>query len=224
MIKHAIEAGAHVGDKRRVADVAGSDVDEGEELGRLSLGEFAVAMEHLVALGESEGGSLGFPTEIPIEPVRPQVGVANSPGVEGGAVGGAPVRFDGADVIREGCVGGVDEILGVGEDAWGLVSISQDPESHVSERSRSAVAIGGELAGVVTGVQLPGDVELAEIIDATGAKSLGFGLAQGWELKGRQDSDDGDHDQQFDQCEGWGESWEAGDWGKGNVGNVGNVG
>jgi hypothetical protein len=58
-----------------------------------------------------------------------------------------------------------------------------------------------EASFVLAGVHFKRQAELAQIVDAGDAAALFLGHAQDGQEHGGEDPDDGDHHQQFDECE-----------------------
>ena len=114
------------------------------------------------------------------------------------------LEFFGAEGATEVIIPAVDDVaapfeetvLGAFED-FGVVIIgleAGDPRvGHVTARGEFPVVIGG--------VEGEGGIDLSEVTDAFDGIRLTFGAGEGRHEQGGEDSDDGDHDEHFDEGE-----------------------
>jgi hypothetical protein len=93
---------------------------------------------------------------------------------------------------------GVDIVEAIAE-----VEPAADPAGTIGfETGTRAVAVRNEVTPVVIGIELPGQVELSEVAEASDFLGLGFSSGERGEQQRSEYGDDGDYNQELDQREG----------------------
>jgi hypothetical protein len=122
-------------------------------------------------------------------------------GFEDGAVGWAMVNGEGAVVLEKGAVfdgGGSKFGLSVTVEAPGNALGNVVSAGTGSGRNAHDGVIGHQQIRIIGGIQMPADLELPDIVQATGGPGFILRAGEAGQQHGGEDSDDGDYDEQLD--------------------------